>query len=520
MEAVPMSEEAAAAVPVGVRLAEKPSPGTLPPGTKWCPKCHRVRPASTFRRVKRTKDGLYGWCRECVWTERKRISEEDSPRGEKHRLHLKWLHDRCVELKKDPEHPYAWTSREAAWRRHGIRCVPGCVANEGYFCRHHWQELWDRQQGLCALCQQPLERVAGRYPHVDHDRVSGRARGLLHQLCNQNDVGHFEALTRSEANTQQKPELLCASYLSSPPANGLGRETANGSPDDQAREWYYREKNWRRVLKIRCVPGCVANEGYFCRIHWQELWYLQGGLCGLCRQPLNGEKGDFPAVDHRQASGAPRGLVHKRCNQDRLGQYEALNRPAPESGQTRWDLCASYLSSPPGFALGGNAAASATPTTATSSPAATSSSQSLNLSSLAASSTEAARLELDSSLNGASAWLTWISSGAPGATGCAICSAGAPLEQHHVAGRTNSPLTVPLCIRCHRRASERQGGWDPRWVLEANPEPLKESLLVRGLSDLCEERGRFDPAAHQLAKRLRARYCLLAKRTVGKEVAA
>jgi hypothetical protein len=144
-------------------------------------------------------------------------------------------------------------------------------------------------------------------------------------------------------------------------------------------------------------------------------------------------------------------------------------------------------------------------------------SQSLDLSSLAATSTEATRLELDSSLNGASAWLSWISSGAPGATGCAICSAGAPLEQHHVAGRTNTPLTVPLCIRCHRRASERQGGWDPRWVLETNPEPLKESLLVRGLSDLCEERGRFDPAAHQLAKRLRARYCLLAKRTVGSE---
>ena len=118
--------------------------------------------------------------------------------------------------------------------------------------------------------------------------------------------------------------------------------------------------------------------------------------------------------------------------------------------------------------------------------------------------TEAAREAFQESLNEASAWVEWLRAGAPNAKGCVACPATGPLERHHVAGEHNSDLVVPVCIPCHRRLSERQNDWDYRWNEEGNSPKLKEALMLRGLSDLCEERGRVDVTFHLLGKRLRA----------------
>jgi hypothetical protein len=129
---------------------------------------------------------------------------------------------------------------------------------------------------------------------------------------------------------------------------------------------------------------------------------------------------------------------------------------------------------------------------------------------LLARATEAARTEFERKLSEATAWAEWVRAGAPHANACIVCGQGGT-EAHHIAGRHNSPTTVPVCPPCHRRLSERQNGWDPRWVRPDNPPDQKEALLLRGLSDLCEERGRFDPAYHLLGKRLRAAYAKKAR---------
>jgi hypothetical protein len=125
--------------------------------------------------------------------------------------------------------------------------------------------------------------------------------------------------------------------------------------------------------------------------------------------------------------------------------------------------------------------------------------------------TDKARDDFQERLNEATAWVEWIQAGAPNAKGCVVCPASGPLERHHVAGEFNSDLVVTVCKPCHKKLSERQNGWDFRWVEPDNPPHLKEALLLRGLSDLCEERGRADSAFHLLGKRLRAQSSMVGR---------
>jgi hypothetical protein len=132
-----------------------------------------------------------------------------------------------------------------------------------------------------------------------------------------------------------------------------------------------------------------------------------------------------------------------------------------------------------------------------------------------ARSVETTRERIASEMGLASAWVQWVRAGAPNANGCVVCGTEGECEMHHVAGKFNSDLTVPACLICHGKLSERQNGWDPRWQKEGNPSALKESLLLRGLSDLCEERARFRGSAyHEVGKRLRAIYATAARETV------
>jgi hypothetical protein len=128
---------------------------------------------------------------------------------------------------------------------------------------------------------------------------------------------------------------------------------------------------------------------------------------------------------------------------------------------------------------------------------------------------ETARVRFAVELGMASAWVQWVGSGAPNPNGCIICGTEGKCELHHVAGKFNSDLVVPACMICHGKLSERQNGWDPRWQLEGNSPALKESFLLRGLSDLCEERARFRGSAyHEVGKRLRATYAAAARATI------
>lgn len=68
-----------------------------------------------------------------------------------------------------------------------------------------FRALFDAQNGLCAICQEPMED-----PHVDHSHETGKVRGLLCARCN-SGLGFFK----------DDPEALLRArlYLMVPPAN-------------------------------------------------------------------------------------------------------------------------------------------------------------------------------------------------------------------------------------------------------------------------------------------------------------
>jgi hypothetical protein len=128
---------------------------------------------------------------------------------------------------------------------------------------------------------------------------------------------------------------------------------------------------------------------------------------------------------------------------------------------------------------------------------------------------EEARRRLEDGIGEAVAWVVWIRSGTPKARGCVVCDSRTKTEGHHVGGRRQGNLVVSVCRNCHRRLSERQNGWDPRYQSDRRSPRLEGAFLIRGLSDLCEERARhFGSAYHVLAKRLRAAYAVWARETI------
>jgi hypothetical protein len=68
------------------------------------------------------------------------------------------------------------------------------------------------------------------------------------------------------------------------------------------------------------------------------------------------------------------------------------------------------------------------------------------------------------------------------ATGCVVCGAnGVTLEQHHIAGKLNSPDTITLCEKCH---DELTSIYQPKWLPWRNAERDPLECYFFGWSDL------------------------------------
>jgi len=70
-----------------------------------------------------------------------------------------------------------------------------------------YSTLWNKQNGVCAICGQP--ETDGKMLCVDHDHISGKVRGLLCGWCNRKLEPYKDAST--EASIEY--HVNCISYL-------------------------------------------------------------------------------------------------------------------------------------------------------------------------------------------------------------------------------------------------------------------------------------------------------------------
>lgn len=72
---------------------------------------------------------------------------------------------------------------------------------------------------------------------------------------------------------------------------------------------------------------------------------------------------------------------------------------------------------------------------------------------------------------------------------CLICGYNEnPLiiEYHHIAGKSNDNITIPVCPNCHRILSNNQLSWNKRWLNKKNTDKTKMAFVLRGQSEILD----------------------------------
>lgn len=131
---------------------------------KVCKTCQTSKPFAEFNRRSASRDGLARVCKECD-ADRKKQDILQYP--EKHREKRRQRHERNLEQN-------ILNERLGTFRRkYGVS-------------RELYDELFDQQQGRCAICQ--MEALSRHGPkgtlRIDHNHETGAIRALLCNCCN------------------------------------------------------------------------------------------------------------------------------------------------------------------------------------------------------------------------------------------------------------------------------------------------------------------------------------------------
>jgi hypothetical protein len=126
---------------------------------KQCPRCGD-KDKSHFHKNKRTRDGLQCYCNKCG---------AEIQRGEPIGNNKK-----KIKLSKK--------ERKILVRDRNFKAKYGITLDQ-------YNELFDRQNGRCAICKISEIESKRKKLHLDHDHSSGRIRGILCSSCNA-AIGH------------------------------------------------------------------------------------------------------------------------------------------------------------------------------------------------------------------------------------------------------------------------------------------------------------------------------------------
>ncbi len=136
-------------------------------GLKICSGCLETKPKEEFHRRSEAISEVKSRCKKCLHSVNKDYRHRHRDRiAEKARL-------RHAAIKKD--NPLG-LMKSVFKLRYGLTI-------DGY------KEIFDRQNGLCAICLMPGKEY--KRLSVDHDHLSGKVRGLLCHKCNMG-IGLFD----------------------------------------------------------------------------------------------------------------------------------------------------------------------------------------------------------------------------------------------------------------------------------------------------------------------------------------
>jgi Recombination endonuclease VII len=99
---------------------------------------------------------------------------------------------RRMRAKQDPEHKARNAAYERAYKKKQYAENPEFRKRLALRNRirlygmteEQFGDVLANQNGLCALCHEPLFGSRGRSPVIDHDHATGKVRGILHNNCN------------------------------------------------------------------------------------------------------------------------------------------------------------------------------------------------------------------------------------------------------------------------------------------------------------------------------------------------
>ena len=58
------------------------------------------------------------------------------------------------------------------------------------------------------------------------------------------------------------------------------------------------------------------------------------------------------------------------------------------------------------------------------------------------------------------------------------------IQQHHIAGKYNSDLTIPVCPNCHSILNMGQKSWPKDWTKQNNSPRIRRAIMLKGLAEL------------------------------------
>lgn len=152
---------------------------------KTCSKCKKQLSPSEFSPDKKTRDGLYAWCKPCNRTYQNSKKHEPNFEGTK-------ICSTC-EVEKPKTH---FRVRRICKDGLSNECKD-CqsfreIKNKYGLSKSQWLKLFNSQNNVCAICQnecsvdRPYRQLV-----VDHCHNTGNVRGLLCDNCNRG-VGYLK----------------------------------------------------------------------------------------------------------------------------------------------------------------------------------------------------------------------------------------------------------------------------------------------------------------------------------------